>query len=507
MSWRLVLGVDSRPVLEGLLALLAESDQFDLLETATTATELAESIRRQEVDVALIHEDLGPLPALDLIHELATHMPEVATVLAVRDGTADAVGAAMLAGARGVLILPPTLEELEARLGAAARWSQSVRRRLAEDTQTNLSVGGRMIAIAGAKGGTGTTTIATYLALLAAGGGAARSCLVDLDLQAGDVPSVLNLIHQRSIHDLVDVAQDISVRNLDETMYAHPSGLRVLLSPSEGELGEDVTATPARSILGAVKSHFEVAIVDCGAVVTEAGAVAVSMADQVLVTVTPDILCLRAVKRLGQLWERIGVRKESDFTVLVNRASRRSEVQPDFIRKVAGAPRARTVLPAAFPDLEKAVNAGDPDQLRNGAFRRGLHRLAQELELVRAEEGPRRRRGRRREAGSLTVEAIGAGVLIAFLAFLAFQCTLIGLTMNFASHAASEGARQAAVGAPVAAAACDDLPPRWQASCAGGIVEAGDHVEVTLDVPDVLPLGADPLMDVTATSPVVLEGP
>lgn len=503
MTWRLVLGVDNRPVMDGLLALLAESGQFELLETATSATGIAESVMRHEVDVVLVHEDLGPLPALDLIHELTSHTPEVATVLAARDGNAGTIGAAMLAGARGVLLLPPTLEELEARLGAAARWSQSVRRRLAEDTEATLRAGGRMIAVAGAKGGTGTTTIATWLALLAAGGGTAPACLVDLDLQAGDVPNLLNLVHQRSVRDLVDVAKDISVRNLDETMYAHPSGLRILLSPSEGELAEDVTAAAARSILGAVKANSELVIVDCGAVTTEAGAVAVSMADQVLVTVTPDILCLRAVKRLGQLWERIGVRTATDFTVVVNRASRRSEVQPDFVRRVAGAPRTRTVLPAAFGDLEKAVNTGDPEQLRNGRLRRGLHRLAVELTLVRPDA--RRRWQRSGEDGSITLEAVGVTAMVVLLALIAWQCILIGLTLNLAAHAASEGARQVTVGTPAAPAACADLPAAWRAGCPGGVVESGDQVTVTLTVPPVLPVGIGVPLDLTASAPVVGE--
>lgn len=504
MTWSVLLGVEDPGVAAGFRALLEESGQFQLVEIAPTATQVAESVARRPVDVILVHEQIGPLPALDLIHELATRMPEVATVLLVRDGSADAYGAAMLAGARGIVTIPPTLEELEARLAAAAQWSQSVRRRLDDETaETEPGFGGTMIAVAGAKGGTGTTTLAAYLALMAAGTGAQRTCLVDLDLQTGDVPNLLNVVHRRSVHDLVDVARDISARNLDETMYAHPSGLRILLAPADGEWADDVTADAARSILGAIRAHFELVIVDCGAVVAEASAVAVSLADQVLVTATPDVPSLRAVKRLGQLWERLEVRKETDFTVVLNRTSRRSEVQPDFARKVTGAPLARTVLPAAFGEVEKALNTGDPEQLKQGKLRKALYQLGSELQVVRP-AGASRRWGRAHgQAGATTLEAVGLVPVLIFLALIAWQLTLLGLTYSYAVHAANEGARQAAVGGAVAPA-CADLPDAWEDTCAVAVV--GGEVVVTLSVPPVAGGVGIPL-DATATAAFVPEGP
>ena len=124
----------------------------------------------------------------------------------------------------------------------------------------------RMVAIAGAKGGVGATTVAVHLALEAARRGPDRSvCLVDFDLQAGDVRSYLDLTHRRSVGDLVDVASDLSSRQLDESLSAHPSGLRVLLPPPEGERAEDVTGDVARRILGALRSRFDVVVVDVGA--------------------------------------------------------------------------------------------------------------------------------------------------------------------------------------------------------------------------------------------------
>src|SRR4030095_12017120 len=124
-------------------------------------------------------------------------------------------------------------------------------------------VGGTLLAVAGAKGGVGASTVAAHLALLARGNAQQRRvCLVDLDLQAGDVPQLLNLTYHRTISDLVEVSDELTARALEETLYVHPSGMRVLLAPGKGERGEDITGRVAKQVLGGLKARFDVVVVD-----------------------------------------------------------------------------------------------------------------------------------------------------------------------------------------------------------------------------------------------------
>ena len=51
---------------------------------------------------------------------------------------------------------------------------------------------------------------------------------------------------------------------------------------------------------------------------------------------TPDVLALRGVRRMRELWKRLGVREDEDVKIVLNRASRRREIQPDLARKVVG---------------------------------------------------------------------------------------------------------------------------------------------------------------------------
>ena len=254
-----------------------------------------------------------------------------------------------------------------------------------------------MIAIAGAKGGVGCSTVALHVALAAARHDSERPvCLAELDLQTGDLRSLLDLQSHRSIADLASVAEgEVTVRSLDDTLYVHSTGLRVLLAPERGEDGEDISASAARQILGALKFQYDIVICDVGSVMTEAGAVAVEMASTVLIVTTPDVPAIRAANRLLRLWERLQI--DTPARILLNRTSREHEIQPDFARRVLQAPVLDATLPSGFRDLEEALNTGHPERLEQGAINRALAEVAVAIEAVPA-EGRRRRLRLRRAA-------------------------------------------------------------------------------------------------------------
>src|SRR5690606_10811410 len=133
--------------------------------------------------------------------------------------------------------------------------------------------GGLVIALAGAKGGTGTTTTAVHLAL-AASNARRTVCLVDMDLQTGDLPTFLDITHRRSIVDLAEAADDLNPTALAETLFAHRAGPHVLLAPREGERSEDIDGRAVRQILGSLRSRYDLVIVDVGAYTSEATAMA-----------------------------------------------------------------------------------------------------------------------------------------------------------------------------------------------------------------------------------------
>lgn len=424
-----------------LADLAAEAGTFAIGQTVPDTVALASALELAEVDVVLLDSGIGPLSALDVARDLSQRFPDTALVLVAEHHDADVLERALHAGFRGVIAMPLGLEDVSAKLEAAGAWAQRLRHRLTESVEDRR---GRMIAVAGAKGGVGTTTIATHLALEAQlANPERRVCLVDFDLQSGDVKTLLDLSHHRSVDDLVEVAQEVTSRHLGDALYAHRSGLRILLPPPQGEHEADISPEVARGILGAIRTRFDLVIADVGTVVTDGGSMATELADEVLLVVTPDVLALRAGARLVQLWERRRYRKDG-ISVLVNRASRDTEVQPDLVGRVLDLPVMRATVPAAFRDLEAAVNTGVPDHLADGPIREGVLAVSRELQLVR----PKRRRSlfnRADDSGQATIEAVALMPYAVGLVLLFWQLALVGWTWSWGQHAVREGARELAV--------------------------------------------------------------
>ncbi|MFC9679950.1 CpaE family protein [Streptomyces sp. NPDC056948] len=393
MPTRILPAVGEADAVRSITTLLSQLPDAEPVAPVGDSTQLIDTLARlaaESVDelpeVVVVHERIGPVPALELIREVALRFPAVGVILVTSDASPGLFQAAMDYGARGLVALPLSYEELASRVQAVAQWSVGVRRHLGAGGDVFTGVGGTVVTVSGAKGGTGATLTAIQLALAAQASGRSTA-LVDMDLQTGDIASYLDVQFRRSVVDLAAIT-DISPRVLADAVFRHDTGLALLLAPAEGERGEDVTDRAARQIVSALRSRYEIVVIDCGAQLGGAGAAAVEMADRALLITTPDVVSVRGAKRAVRMWDRLQIRKAEETTVVVNRHSRATEIQPPLIQKITGTAVAATVVPANFKELQSVVDAGRIHELENkSAVKQALWGLAGELGLVKVPDG------------------------------------------------------------------------------------------------------------------------
>ncbi|GLW44805.1 septum formation initiator [Streptomyces sp. NBRC 14336] len=399
MPTRILPAVGDADAVRSITTLLSQLPDAEPVAPVTDSTQLIDTLAHlaaESVDelpeVVVVHERIGPVPALELIREVALRFPAVGVILVTSDASPGLFQAAMDYGARGLVALPLSYEELAVRVQAVAQWSAGVRRHLGGALEVFTGVGGTVVTVSGAKGGVGTTLVAVQLALAAQASGRSTA-LLDMDLQTGDLASYLDVQFRRSVADLATIT-DISPRVLADAVFRHDSGLALLLAPGEGERGEEVTDRAARQIVSALRSRYEVVVVDCGAQLSGAGAAVVEMADTSLLVTTPDVVAVRGAKRAVRMWDRLQIRKAEETTVVVNRHTRGTEIQPPLIQKITGTALAATAIPAAYKELQGAVDAGRLHELdAKSTVKQALWTLAGELGLVNA-PAPDRRAGR-----------------------------------------------------------------------------------------------------------------
>ncbi|WP_030572318.1 AAA family ATPase [Streptomyces aureocirculatus] len=520
MSTRILPAVgdpDAARALTGLAAQLPDAEPAAPVPDSTALLDTLARLAAESLDelpeVVLVHERIAPVPALDLIRDLVLRFPAVGVVLVTADTSPALLTAAMDSGARGIVTFPLGYDALAERVQAASAWSTGMRRHLGS-TAVELygggpggatGGGGQVVAVTGAKGGVGTTLAAVQLALAAQASGRS-TVLLDLDLQSGDVASYLDVQFRRSVADLAAIS-DISPRVVQDAVYAHESGVGLLLAPADGERGEEITDRVARQTVNALRGRYDVVVVDCGTYVTTATATAIETADQAVLLLTPDVVAVRAAKRMVRLWDRLQIRKAEETLTVVNRAARGAEIQPALVARVTGTRAARTSVPDVPKELQAAVDAGRVQDLDSkSTVKQALWGLAGEIGLVAGESGAghgrKGGRGTRRlgksDRGAVTLEFAGMFPLVLTVIGLLWQCALYGYTYSLAGNAADEAARAATAVAAVDgdyAGACDaagkeHLPEAWQGatiSCApeGDVMKATVQVDVPLFFPGV----------------------
>lgn len=171
---------------------------------------------------------------------------------------------------------------------------------------------------------------------------------------------------------------------LADAVFSHTTGLALLLAPGEGERGEEVSDRSARQIVSALRTRYEIVVIDCGSQMNGANAAAIEMADVALLVTTPDVVAVRGAKRIVRMWERLQIRKAEETVTLVNRHTRNTEIQPPLIQKITGTRVASAAVPANFKELQASIDSGRLHELdAKSTVKQALWSLAGELGIVK----------------------------------------------------------------------------------------------------------------------------
>ena len=308
---RVVLALEANEVAEEVMHFLDRSGTARVVGTAGDDRQLVEAVRQLEPDAVVAHPSLV---------DPATVRGPTLLALDTRESVSS-LRAAIRVGARGFFLWPG---ERDALAGATA----------ATVTQPHAALKrADVIAVHGARGGVGCTFVATHLAQAFA----ARDLecvLIDADPTYGDASTALGVPDDaHTVADLLPLVPELTPAHLDDALYPHDSGFRVLAAPPP-----DRAASVGGADLAAI---LRVAAASCDVVVAapprhlgELASVCLADADRMLEVLSLDVLSFRGATRALEALEPLGVSSSVGF--VVNRASR-SEITPGDVERVFGA--------------------------------------------------------------------------------------------------------------------------------------------------------------------------
>ncbi|MGZ5292285.1 MAG: AAA family ATPase [Actinomycetota bacterium] len=349
---RVVLALEQPEVAEEVLHFLDRSGFARVVGTASDERQLVEAIRQLEPDAVVAAPSLVP-PRGELNGSALLALDVTQSVASLRR--------AIRSGASGFFLWPA---EREALADAAAR----IRPTFEEGVERSATV----LAVYGARGGAGTTFVATHLAAAFARKG--RTCvLVDLDVVFADASAAVGVPADetvRTLGDLLPLGDEVSPRHVEEVLWRHPEGFGVLLAPGDALAAVHARGRHYRAAIAAARKTCDVVVLHVPRGLDEVGRTGLDVADCVVVVLSLDVLSFRDAKRAV---DAAGLEGKSVF--VVNRAHR-SEITPADVERVFGAPPI-----AVIPTDRSAVAAQDHGRLLPGRGRTGrsIDRLARRL--------------------------------------------------------------------------------------------------------------------------------
>ena len=355
-----ILLIDSDPVAGESIKTILSGRGYAV--TLTTDVEGAFSTV-PEHQLVIIDIASGPKSAVEVCREIRA-APAMAAVPVMCVSATDDVEERIRfleAGADDVMARPFDARELDARVEALLlrfKRSKGLAPVVSADGLT-LAQARRTIAVYSPKGGVGTTTVATNVAIATVAPRPDRVILVDFALQFGGVATLLDLDPKQTIADVVREEASLREPELLRTFaMRHDSGLHVLAAPAAPEAAQSITSAHVELILATLLESYDAVVVDAGSTLDERVLTIFAAVDQVILVVTPEIGALKTMHALLDYLNEAGT-IATKTTFVLNNLFAREILKLQDVESFLGAKMAVELPYDAFLYL-KAVNEGIP---------------------------------------------------------------------------------------------------------------------------------------------------
>jgi len=336
---------------------LEREERIEILGVVDDSTETVQSALTSSPTVVVVGAS-SQTPWVEVCTYVSLVSPASWIILLVEEEITRAIlDTAMLVGVRQVLPVPEGIQDIPEvlrRLHQVQESRQSHEFLMAADPLKCP----RLIAVSGAKGGVGKTTLAANLGAALAARNVGSTVVWDAYCQFGDVANVMGLPTNRTLAELTQLKPE----DLDEDLilnYAvhHDSGADVLLCSDTPLPLDAVGESFTDQVIKALRKRYRFAVVDTPPLFHEMSNLIFARCWRLfIVTTLKDVTAISDAMKLMQAIEQ-GIRT-TPVRIVANRVGRGDSVKEREIESLLGKP-----LTAAIPEdptVAQANNLGVP---------------------------------------------------------------------------------------------------------------------------------------------------
>ncbi|MRG85812.1 AAA family ATPase [Salinibacillus xinjiangensis] len=220
----------------------------------------------------------------------------------------------------------------------------------------------RMITVASTKGGIGKTTISVNLAVALANQ-ELNVVIVDLDLQFGDVPLLLDLQPKQTIYEwLKESYENGDGKVIPYVTYDPHTKVSVLAAPSSPEFAELITGEHVSNVLSQLKKEFDVIIVDTPPSFVETSLVAIENSEDILLITSLDLPALKNGKLAIDTFDLLELNDK--IKIVLNRDTEMEGMNKNTVENILGR-KLEVSIPSDYKTVISSINLGVPFVIRS----------------------------------------------------------------------------------------------------------------------------------------------
>jgi pilus assembly protein CpaE len=356
-------------------------------------------------DVVLMDINMPDMDGIEATMEITTRVPSTAVIMMSVQNEPDILRRAMLAGAREFLSKPFSLDELIEAVRHVSRLARPVvQTQVVEHVEPGsgpLRRSGadtKVISVVSNKGGVGRSFVAVNLAVAIRKLTGKDVILFDTSMHFGDVGVLMNSGESKTILDIVDQAHSLDAELVEDILFQHSSGVRVLLSPPTPQDAEMVTTEHVRATLGVLVQLADYVIIDTRPGFDDTMLTVMDASERMLLLLTMEMTAIKDTTQFLEIAALLGYPQDR-IRMVLNRHNTYSGIPTRDIAENLGR-EIEYQIPEDFQAVLTSVNEGTPlvDSRVDHRISQEIRRLASSMIDVPAAEassssGDKRTRG------------------------------------------------------------------------------------------------------------------
>ena len=327
---------------------LQEFGKFTYLEDVVDFSEIFNILSSLPKSVLLVDVSLNQPKYINFIEHVALACP-ACKIIAISDSpSVDVIIKTMRAGAKDFLSAPIIKSELFDILEKISAY-------FSDDKPKENKC--RVISVFSNKGGIGKTSIASNLALELARITKENVALIDLNFQAGDITSFLDMKPSFNISYMLQNLDKINGEFILNTLERYKdTSLYVIADPPCFGQADNITKLQVAKFFEVLKNTFSYVVVDTDSTFGSKTVAALDNSNLIFLPTIVNLPALRNCQRVLDLFDKLGYDSEKT-QIVINRYMENDEIKVEDVEKVLGK-EVYWKIPNNYFTMVAAINKG-----------------------------------------------------------------------------------------------------------------------------------------------------